>query len=66
MQIGTITCGKDNESIEVKGFDQVLRPGEAIGGVDPDQIKRLMIRRTIKEHFDKELLLPLISSPSKY
>ena len=58
MQIGTITCGKDNQSIEVKGdgFDQLLRPGEAIGGVDPDQIKRLMIRRTIKEHFDKELM----------
>ena len=58
MQIGTITCGKSNESIEVKGdgFDQVLRPGDAIGGADPDQIKRLMIRRTIKEHFDKELM----------
>lgn len=67
MQIGTITCGKktdgsNNESIEVKaprnegGFDQLLRPGDAIGGVDPDQIKRLMIRRTIKEHFDKELM----------
>ena len=57
MQIGTITCGKDIESIEVKGegFDQALRPGEAIGGVDPDQIKLLMIQRTIKEHLDKEL-----------
>lgn len=65
MQIGTITCGKDNESIEVKGFDQVLRPGEAIGGVDPDQIKRLMIRRTIKEHFDKELLFAANKQPIK-
>ena len=57
MQIGTITCGKNNESIEVKGegFDQDLRPGEAKGGVDPDQIKLLMIQRTIKEHLDKEL-----------
>jgi type III restriction enzyme len=57
MQIGTITRGKDNESIEVKGdgLDKLLKPGEAIDGVDPDQIKRLMIRRTIKEHFDKEL-----------
>lgn len=57
MQIGTITCGKDNESIEIKGggFEQTLNVGEAIGGVDPDEIKRLMIRRTIKEHFDKEL-----------
>lgn len=67
MQIGTITCGKDNESIEVKGegFDQVLRPDEAIGGVDPDQIKRLMIRRTIKEHFDKELLFAANKQPIK-
>jgi len=57
MQIGTITCGKDNESIEIKapGMDVTLRPGEAIGGVNPDEIKRLMIRRTIKEHLDKEM-----------
>ncbi|HAU0911802.1 TPA: DEAD/DEAH box helicase [Legionella pneumophila] len=57
MQIGTITCGKGNETIEVKGdgFDKTLKVGDAIGGVDPDEIKRLMIRRTIKEHLDKEL-----------
>lgn len=57
MQVGTITCGKDNESIEIKapGMDVTLRPGEAIGGVNPDEIKRLMIRRTIKEHLDKEM-----------
>ena len=57
MQVGTITCGKDNESIEIKapGMDSILRPGEAIGGVNPDMIKRLMIRRTIKEHLDKEM-----------
>ncbi|MEQ8693053.1 MAG: DEAD/DEAH box helicase family protein [Pseudomonadales bacterium] len=67
MQIGTITCRKDNESIEVKGdgFDQLLRPGDAIGGVDPDQIKRLMIRRTIKEHFDKELMFAATKKPIK-
>lgn len=67
MQVGTITCGKDNESIEVKGdgFDQTLKPGEAIGGVDPDEIKRLMIRRTIKEHFDKELMFAANKQPIK-
>jgi type III restriction enzyme len=67
MQIGTITCDKDNESIEVRGdgFIQVLRPGEAIGGVDPDQIKRLMLRRTIKEHFDKELTFAANKQPIK-
>ena len=67
MQIGTITCGKGNQSIEVRGdgFTQLLRPGDAIGGVDPDQIKRLMIRRTIKEHCDKELLFASNKNPVK-
>jgi len=67
MQIGTINCGKKNESIEVKGagFDQTLIPGEAIGGVDPDEIKRLMIRRTIKEHLDKELTFAANKQPIK-
>lgn len=67
IQIGTITCGKDNEGIEVKGdgFDQVLKPSESIGGVDPDEIKRLMIRRTIKEHFDKELTFAVNKQPIK-
>lgn len=58
MQVGTITCGKNNESLEVKvpGMEHApLRPGDAIGGVSPDELKRLMIRRTIKEHLDKEM-----------
>ena len=71
MQIGTITCGKNNESIEVKasrsegGFDQTLKVGETIGGVDPDEVKRLMIRRTIKEHLDKELTFAANKQPIK-
>lgn len=58
MSIGTITCGKDNESIELRGpgLDFVLRPGEGHGDVSGDELKRLMIRRTIKEHLDKEML----------
>ena len=57
MQVGTITCGKDNESIEIRAprGDYTLRPGYATGDVNPDEIKRLMIRRTIKEHLDKEM-----------
>ena len=57
IQVGTITCGKGKESMEIKGpgIDTVLHPGEAIGGVNSDKIKRLMIRRTIKEHLDKEM-----------
>ncbi|ENC9883722.1 TPA: type III restriction-modification system endonuclease [Pseudomonas aeruginosa] len=67
MQIGTITCGKDNESIQIRGpgIDQVLRPGEAIGAVGPDEIKRLMIRRTIREHLDKELTFAANKQPIK-
>ncbi len=55
-RIGTITCGK-NQSMEVSipGGEHVLYPGEEIGGVNPDEMKRLMIRRTIKEHLDKEI-----------
>ena len=39
------------------GGENFLAVGEAIGDVDPDGITRLMIRRTIKEHLDKELRL---------
>lgn len=57
-RIGTITCGKNNESMELSmpGGEYTLRPGDEVGGVNPDDLKRLMIRRTIKEHLDKELL----------
>ena len=67
MQIGMITCGRDDKSIEINGvgFGRVLTPGEAIGGVDPDRIKRLMIGRTIKEHFDKELYFADNNKPIK-
>lgn len=67
MQIGTITCGKNNESVEIKGpgIDEILRPGMAIGAVNPDEIKRLMIRRTIKEHLDKELTFAANNQPIK-
>ena len=58
VRIGTITCGKNNQSLEVSlpGSEVILYPGNAVGGVNPDQVKRLMIRRTIKEHLDKEIL----------
>jgi len=55
-RIGEIRVGKGNELVEVKvpGGEHWLRPGEAIGDVDDDALKRQMIRRTIKEHLDKE------------
>lgn len=56
FRIGTITCGKANQSMELSmpGGEVVLRPGEEVNGVNPDDIKRLMIQRTIKEHLEKE------------
>ncbi len=58
-RIGEIQCGKGKELIEVKvpGGEQWLQPGQAIGAVDDAALKRQMIRRTIKEHLDKELRL---------
>ncbi len=66
-RIGTITCGKDNQSVEFStpGKESVLRPGEEIGGVNPDEMKRLMIRRTIKEHLDKEMRFAEMKLPVK-
>jgi type III restriction enzyme len=55
-RIGEIRVGKDNELVEVKvpGGEHWLKPGQAIGDVDADALQRQMIRRTIKEHLDKE------------
>ncbi len=39
------------------GGEVQLTPGQAVGDVDDDAIKRLMIKRTIREHLDKELRL---------
>jgi len=57
FRIGTINCGKNNQSMELSmpGGEVSLHPGEEVGGVNPDDLKRLMIRRTIKEHLDKEI-----------
>jgi type III restriction enzyme len=57
FRIGTITVGKNNQSMELSmpGGEALLRPSEEVGGVDKDSLKRLMIRRTIKEHLDKEM-----------
>lgn len=57
--IGEIRCAKGQELVEVRipGGEEWLKPGQAIGDVDEDALKRQMIRRTIKEHLDKELRL---------
>ena len=56
VRIGEIRAVKGDELVELKvpAGEEWLRPGQAIGDVDADALKRLMIRRTIKEHLDKE------------
>lgn len=55
-RIGEIRTAKDNQFLEIKfpGGENFLSPGQAIGDVDADTMKRLMIRRTIHEHLEKE------------
>ncbi len=57
FHIGTITYGTGNESMEISMPDgeYTLHPGEEVGGVNPDDLKRLLIRRTIIEHLHKEI-----------
>jgi type III restriction enzyme len=56
FRISTINCGKGNQSMELSmpGGEVTLHPDEEVNGVNADEIKRLMIHRTIKEHLDKE------------
>lgn len=55
-RIGEIRAGRDNQLLEVKlpGSEEFLQPGQTVGDVDADALKRLMIRRTIHEHLVKE------------
>lgn len=46
-----------NEYIDFTSKDEVIKLGEAIGDVDEHQIKTALIRKTIEEHLDKEVIL---------
>lgn len=77
-RIGEIKAGKSDAFVELRypGGEKFLSVGEAHGDVEPLAIQREMIRRTIKEHLDKEkrlrpqgikvLSLFFIDSVSKY
>ncbi len=54
--IGEIRSAKNDQFLELRvpGESRYLQPGESWGDVDPLGIERQMIRRTIKEHLDKE------------
>jgi type III restriction enzyme len=55
-RIGEISVAKGNEFLELRfpGGERFLKRGEAWGDVDTTAVQREMIRRTIKEHLDKE------------
>ena len=55
-RVGEIRVAKGSEYVELRvpGGEQFLKPGEAWGDVDTLDVQREMIRRTIKEHLDKE------------
>ena len=49
-----VECGNEFMEVRMPGGEQYLRPGEAWGDVDALVVQREMIRRTIREHLDKE------------
>ncbi len=55
-RIGEIRVARGSEFMELRvpGGELYLKPGEAWGDVDALAVQREMIRRTIKEHLDKE------------
>jgi type III restriction enzyme len=55
--VQNIGCRAGDEYLELSHLEQPLRIGESVGDVDADATKRLMIRRTIEEHLEKELRL---------
>jgi len=58
-RVGEIRVERGNEFLELRvpGGEHFLRIGQAYGGVNALALKREMIRRSIKEHLDKELRL---------
>ena len=55
--IDDIYCEQGNEYISFTSKPDILKLGQALGEVDPDEFKRLQIRKTIEEHLDKEMRL---------
>ncbi|WKW12645.1 DEAD/DEAH box helicase family protein [Pseudogemmatithrix spongiicola] len=55
-RIGEIRVAKGDTYLELRvpGGEHYLKPGQAWGDVDPMAVQREMIRRTIREHLDKE------------
>ena len=58
-RVGEIRVERGNEFLEIRypGGERYLKLGEAHGDLEPLALQREMIRRTIKEHLDKEIRL---------
>ena len=60
IRVGEIRIGTNRKAadqfieLKVPGSEVYLHPGESWGDVDAGAVQREMIRRTIKEHLDKE------------
>ena len=56
FRVGEINTAKGDEFMELRypGGEVFLKPGQAHGDVDALAVQREMIRRTIREHLDKE------------
>lgn len=56
FRVGEINTAKGDEFMELRypGGEVFLKPGQAHGDVDALAMQREMIRRTIREHLDKE------------
>lgn len=59
VRVGEISNRRSGARVELRypGGEVFLAPGEVWGDIDPLQLHRLMIRRTIEEHLEKELVL---------
>jgi type III restriction enzyme len=59
FRVGEIRVAKGTEFLELRypGGESFLHLGEAYGDVEPLVVQRQMIKRTIKEHLDKEMRL---------
>ena len=55
--INDIHCVEGEEYVDFTSREEILNLGASIGDVNQDEFKRLQIRKTIEEHFKKELRL---------
>ncbi len=57
-RVGDLRASRAEQLMELRypGGELMMRPGDVHGGVNPDELDRQMIRRTIKEHLEKEKL----------